>query len=209
MEENQQDYNYEYSEEMYLQQNPYAYRAGFGRRLGAALVDAVIWIIIIVIAATLSGAYDVIFDLNISLADLSNEAFMSEFETILEDSSQKFAPIFLLISFAYFLCDVFFAATIGKMIFGIRIATSDRIKATLSQLFLRFSIRNIYLYFVLLSFMSSLQFFETIGFVIGICLMIGIFFVLAEKRQAFHDMIADTAVFKRDDVLTEGMEINN
>ena len=53
--------------------------------------------------------------------------------------------------------------------------------------------------------MTSIDVINSVGSLLWVVIVVGFFFVLAEKRQAFHDMIAKTAVFKRDDVLTENV----
>ena len=40
----------------------------------------------------------------------------------------------------------------------------------------------------------------TVGQVWGLVIFIGCFFVLGAKRQAIHDLIAKTAVFKKSDI---------
>ncbi|MDQ1265881.1 MAG: hypothetical protein QG635_1033, partial [Bacteroidota bacterium] len=39
--------------------------------------------------------------------------------------------------------------------------------------------------------------------IVSLIMIIGCFFVLSEKRQAFHDMIAKTAVYYKENVIPD------
>jgi uncharacterized RDD family membrane protein YckC len=88
--------------------------------------------------------------------------------------------------------------TIGKLIIGIKIGNQDGTPASQSTLMLRYALKNIGSIFSLLSILLIVNALSTIGSILGLIVFIGCFFVLADKRQAFHDMLAKTAVFKKD-----------
>ncbi|MGL6022588.1 MAG: hypothetical protein ACRC0A_05740, partial [Chitinophagaceae bacterium] len=46
-------------------------------------------------------------------------------------------------------------------------------------------------------FVSLITFLSWIGYLYNFLIFIGCFFVLGERRQAFHDMWAKTAVFRK------------
>jgi uncharacterized RDD family membrane protein YckC len=200
MDQNQQNMNYEYNEDLFLQQNPYAHRQGFGIRLGAWFIDLVIMMIIMAFAFIFAGPMDFFMD-GFEFTDFQDPEFMVEYM----EAMRPFTLISLLFSLVYSLFEVFFAASIGKMILGLQIASQDRTKASMGTLFTRFSVKNINWYFSIIAFMTSIDVINNVGSLLWIVIVVGFFFVLAEKRQAFHDMIAKTAVYKRDDVLTENI----
>jgi len=49
----------------------------------------------------------------------------------------------------------------------------------------------------LLAGVTSVAILGTIGSIAGLIIFIGCFFVLGDKRQAIHDLVAKTAVFKK------------
>ena len=167
-------------------------RIGFGLRLGAALIDIAITWLLIVIAVFATGLNEYFSGSFMEM--LTNRSLMEEFQS-------RLLPILILVGFLYYSMEVFLAATPGKLILGLQIANDNGKKASMAKLFIRFSLKNISNYTNLLFFITSAMVFSTIGQILGIIVLIGFFFVLAKKRQAFHDMIAKTAVFKRNAVL--------
>ena len=78
----------------------------------------------------------------------------------------------------------FTGQTPGKMILGITVANMNGEKATIDKLLLRAFIK------------ITGSFVGIIGFII----FVGCFLVLGEKKQALHDIICKTAVYKKSDI---------
>ena len=115
-----------------------------------------------------------------------DEAAVQEF---VEAMQSIVTPLALIISIIYYSLEIFLAATPGKMLLGIQIANDNKTKAAPGILITRFIVKLAdYVFTALLVFTAS-QIFNTLGNLAFIIILIGFFFTLAEKRQAFHDML--------------------
>lgn len=138
-------------------------RIGFGSRLRAAIIDAIIMLVLglvlgLIWAASLGGG-----DINLGT---------------LWAGFGGAAVVVGLVYVIFVLMEVFMGQTPGKMILGIKIKNQDGADAGTWALSIRALVK------LLLSF----------GFWI---FFIGCLFVLGVKKQAIHDMIGKTAVFKK------------
>jgi len=192
MENNYNQVPPDYSQMMpdYSFNDPYAFRVGFGRRLGAFLIDYLIFSLLITIVMFLTGKIDDLMSLSASGSfDLGEIA----------KASESIAPLVLIVSLVYYSLEAFVGFTLGKLTLGIRIASADQKPATLTQLMIRFAIKNIN---VLLSLIGlAVSFVSTIGTYLGFGVFVGYFFVLRKKKQGFHDSIAGTAVYYNEDII--------
>jgi uncharacterized RDD family membrane protein YckC len=171
--------------------SPYADRAGFGIRLGAFIIDIVIYSIIFIVAVVSTGIVDE-FDFTSFIA-FTNPALIEEF-------TNRILPLSLIITFIYFSMEIFLAATPGKMILGLVIANDNKTKASLLTLFIRFLLKHIDFVVSVFVFITSLKALNILGSALWLVIFVGCFFVLGEKRQSFHDMIANTAVYRKEDI---------
>ncbi|MBI5325925.1 MAG: RDD family protein [Ignavibacteriae bacterium] len=176
----------------------YAYRIGFGRRLGAYLIDWAFVNLLFVIAFFATGLYDefkgYFYDLSDLMKFFQDPGLMQEF-------TNSILPITFILTFMYYSLEIVLAATPGKIILGIQIANQDRTQATIITLFTRFVLKHSNSIFSLLAFVIAVKAFDFVGSLLGLAFIVGCFFVLASKRQGFHDMIAKTAVFRKKEVL--------
>jgi len=99
----------------------------------------------------------------------------------------------------YFLMEAFLGYTLGKLILGIAIAKEDGTKGDIKDFFLRYAIKNSGTLLALLGLLT-LSFIGTLGTIASLAIFVGCFFVLADKKQSFHDMLSKTAVFKKEDI---------
>lgn len=173
---------------------PYPYRVGFGRRLGAALLDLFIYYVVFLAVFLFLGVYDQIEPLLDNA--LANPNVMQEIVSIV-------LPLTLIISFIYYSMEIFIAATPGKLILGIQIASDDRKPASVGQLFTRFIVKRSSDVMNLLYLVTALMVFSTLSSIVGLIILVGFFFVLAQRKQAFHDMLAKTAVYYRSELIDE------
>lgn len=173
-------------------------RIGFGRRLGAYVLDMVFIIGLGYILANLSG------DWLENFVDFSkfNEQQLSALEA--SDTMWLWSVLIpvstAIMGFIYSLMEGFLGYTIGKLILGIQIGNQDATKANTSKLMARFALKNIGNIFALIGMATLISTVGVIGQVLGIVVVIGCFFVLGEKKLAFHDMIAKTAVYYKTDL---------
>src|SRR5206468_78491 len=102
-----------------------------------------------------------------------------------------------LIPLAYSTTEIFMAASPGKMVLGLRIGGATGTAAPPQQLALRWALKysaQLLTLIIILTHLWSLSILSTLA---SLAIFVGCFFALGEKKQALHDMIAGTAVFRR------------
>ncbi len=182
-------------------------RIGFGMRLGALALDVVLCGVIAFVGGGTIGGWLGALTGGAALGSASMAAgsaaenaqaaaaFGSVFGAI-----AGFALAFALICVVYFLLEGFTGYTLGKLILGIRIANDDGTAAGVGKLLTRYFVKNSNSVLQLLALFSGIHALSTLGSLAGLTIFVGCFFTLGVKRQAFHDMIAKTAVYKKGDI---------
>jgi uncharacterized RDD family membrane protein YckC len=89
------------------------------------------------------------------------------------------------------------------MLLGIKIANADRTLASLKTLSIRFFAKYFNYFLLLLYVMSKIELFSVLQNIFGIVIFIGCFLVLSASRMALHDRIARTAVYYKDEIITQ------
>ena len=189
-------------------------RVGLNLRLLAVLVDAVaIWVIVA------------------GMQQLATLAIMRDPRGTSPASRHWIGVWFMLLvapplaGVMYTLCDVFFAATPGRALLRLRIANETGRRATRRQLLIRWAVKYAPLtllamwigYFAVhvavtngrgLNGMVHVQNFilPAIGLITLIVGIGGLMALRKPRRQAMHDRLARTAVFRRRDVTTASFE---
>lgn len=171
------------------------FRVGFGRRLGAALIDGIIYVIILMIAIMVSGILD-----NIDFAKAMNNPL--QFASDMEAIGPQLSILTSILALLYYSPEIFLGQTFGKMTLQIKIADKERKPASLNQLLTRFAIKHGGYLFTLLAGLTLNYFLETMESLYALVIFIGCFFVLTQNKQAFHDMGAKTAVFFKDEIIS-------
>lgn len=171
-------------------------RIGFGRRLGAFLIDFVFIMGGAFILSSLTGEF---LERFVDFSKITEEQ-LTQMESIYGNFSTIMLTIGVsatLISFLYNLVEGFLGFTAGKLLLGIKIGTQEGKQAETGTLMTRFAIKNISAIVGLLGLATLISVISTIGSVAGFIIIIGCFFALGEKKLALHDMIAKTAVYKK------------
>ena len=178
---------------------PYSNRIGFGRRLGAILIDYAILIVLILVIYKLTGFFDAFNDL-LREANEDPVAIAQAMPGFVAENIHYFyiTNILMLI---YFSLEILIGASIGKLLLGIQIAREDGKKASYLTLLARYSLKEAPIFLSTLHLITKIAVLDPLSTLTNLAIIIGCFFVLAVKRQAFHDMIAKTAVFYKSDVL--------
>ncbi|MBU3679794.1 MAG: RDD family protein [Candidatus Kapabacteria bacterium] len=188
-------------------------RAGFGIRLGALAIDTVF-------ASILTGAITLLLSpLDLPTPDILLEAqdSLSELFSMLSisgDQEDLLTGLMVSSSYAgaigsilYMLIEGFTGASIGKRLLKLTVARADGTAGNqalfLSRMFVKNSDRILHLIAILPLFTFLSGAVESAGSTIGFVLFIGCFLVLGRKRQALHDMVVKTAVFKVTDVKSD------
>lgn len=182
----------DYSQMMpdYSYNDPYVFRVGFGRRLGAFLIDYLIFSLLMTIVLFATGKMDELMSLGASGSFDINDIYKL---------TESMAPLVLTLTLIYYSLEAFIGATLGKLTLGIKIASDNQTPAPIQKLLTRYLIKNVNT--VLSTIGLAVAFLGTIGTFLGFVVFIGYFFIFGQKKQGFHDMIAGTAVYYNEDII--------
>lgn len=170
-------------------------RIGFGRRLGAFLIDCVLVTIVAVLVGPTIGAM-MGAAAGAAMANSANTAGNMAVGGIVGAIIGMLLALFV-VSTIYFLVEGFTGWTFGKLILGIQVGNQDGTRANLGQLLYRYALKNCNPILSILAVFTGIHLLKTIGNLGALAILVGCFFVLTSSRQAFHDMIAKTAVYPR------------
>jgi uncharacterized RDD family membrane protein YckC len=163
-------------------------REGFGIRLAAVIVDALILMAVGFVLALVFGGT--------AMALLSGGAGPGSQAT---GQAVGFfgALVMLIVGVGYSLTEIFMAGTPGKLALGLMIADERGVPATSEQLAKRWAVKNSGRIIQFLGQLIGVAAIVYLGGIVALVIFIGCFFVLGQARQAFHDKAAGTAVFKK------------
>jgi len=160
-------------------------RQGFGIRLAALLIDIVALIILGLIISLIFGY-----------------GFYVSYGYGGRATGLGYRFVTTLISLAYWSTEIFRAASPGKMLLGLKIASETGAGATQNQLVMRWGLKNsgqligllatiigavIPIFGLIISVLAALA---------ALAIFVGCFLTLGAQRQALHDMLAHTAVYR-------------
>ena len=166
-------------------------RIGFGPRLGAALLDIVFIILMLVPISLLGLGAGLATALGLEEAVGNEEA---EVLAIIGMGAGAIAMALILgvVALAYTLIEALTGASPGKRVMGLQVAREDGSQGDVQLYLLRWALKNSG---------SLLQFvLPLISSLVSLVFFFGCFAALGEKRQALHDIIAKTAVHKKSDI---------
>ncbi len=177
-------------------------RIGFGPRLLVSLIDAAIMLTILPIIAWLlisTKAADFMIQKGYEALKSDEEAIEMIEKTMGEYFNFYLILIALLTTFGivYNLIEGFFGASPGKMIMGLQVANADGSKGDINLYMKRWFIKNANAVLVIINLLVANAVLENIASIIGLVIFFGCFAALGDKKQALHDIIANTAVYKR------------
>lgn len=177
-------------------------RIGFGPRLLVSLIDAAIMLTILPIIAwslVSTKAADFMIQKGYEALKSDDEAIEMIEKTMGEYFNFYLILIALLTTFGivYNLIEGFFGASPGKMIMGFQVANADGSKGDINLFMKRWFIKNASSVLVIINLLVANAVLENIASIVGMVIFFGCFAVLGEKKQALHDIIANTAVYKR------------
>ena len=176
-------------------------RIGFGRRLGAYLLDVVVagiggFVIGMFAGAGLTALF---FASEMNEGMEEAEALGGGVVAFLGGMLGTFAGM-MLIFLVIMLLEAFTGQTIGKMMLGIKNGDEDGAPAGSGKLITRAAVKYIGTILALVAGLTGIAMVGAVGKLLGFAVFIGFFFILGEKKQGFHDMIAKTAVFNKSDL---------
>ncbi len=174
-------------------------RIGFGRRLGAYVIDMVF---IMGIGFIFANLFTEFFENFVDWSAITDEKY--------EQTQQlfgNFTDLMFIIgvagsiaSFLYNILEGFMGYTVGKLMLGIQIGNQDGTPSAQGKLMTRFAIKNISTIFALIGMATLITVFNSIGTGLSFVIIIGCFFALGEKKLALHDLIAKTAVYRKSEL---------
>jgi uncharacterized RDD family membrane protein YckC len=175
-------------------------RVGFGPRLGAYLIDLIIGgvaggILGSVMGASLSSLFMATDMADNDIAGMSGGTFAG----LLGGIAGAVAG-FLLASIVIMLMEIFTGQSFGKIFLKIKVANEDGSAGDTSLYAKRALIKYSGTLISILSGALGLIFLSPLGSLASFAIFVGCFFVLGEKKQAFQDMLAKTAIYKTSDI---------
>lgn len=166
-------------------------RIGFGPRLGAAILDIVFVILLLIPISLLGIGAGLATALGLEAAVGNEEA---EALAIIGMGAGAIAMALIagVVALAYTLIEALTGASPGKRVMGLQIVREDGSQGDVQLYLLRWALKNSG---------SLLQFvLPLISSLVSLVFFFGCFAALGEKRQALHDIIAKTAVYKKADI---------
>jgi uncharacterized RDD family membrane protein YckC len=180
----------QYMKDQFGEDYELGYRVGFGRRLGAYFIDFIFTIIIYAVAMSVTGAIDEIMKID----DIFNN--INKYMLVVQDATL----LGVLFSLLYYSTEIFFSASPGKMILGIRIGQENRHVASLSSLVTRYLLKHSSAILSALSLIVLLPILSSLSSILQLIIVVGFFFTLSVKRQALHDILSKTAVYFKENI---------
>ena len=172
--------------------NMFNNRIGFGPRLGAALLDLIFIMLLIVPISLLGLGAGIAAALGLDAAIGADEA---EAMALVGMGAGAIAMIVVasIIALLYTLIEALTGASPGKRVMGLQVAHADGSEGNIQLYLLRWALKNSgSILNMVLPAISSL-----VSLVFGL----GCFAALGEKKQALHDIIVKSAVFKKGDIV--------
>lgn len=166
------------------------YRVGFGRRLGAALLDLIFTLFIYAFVMVSTGTFQKIIQFGNPLEH------MAEISLLMVDTTTIATILYII----YYSTEALYGVSLGKLILRIKIANSNRTEANTSTLFKRYIIKHLSYFVSILGALTSVFWLDGISSTISVVIFLGFFLTLTQKRQALHDILANTAVYYKDNI---------
>jgi len=101
-----------------------------------------------------------------------------------------------LLSLVWIVWEGLTGAALGKMLLKIRIKSDTGATGTPDKLLLRAAVKYSSSLLGLLGALTGIGILLKLGNLAGLVIFIGCFFVLSANRQALHDLVAKTAVYR-------------
>ncbi len=174
-------------------------RVGFGPRLGAAVIDAVV---IMIAGGLFGGILGSILGIGAGAAagTATDEEAAAVAAAALGFMGGMMVGMYL-VAILYGLIEAFTGASPGKMILKLKIGTEDGRTAPTAVYFTRWAVKYAGSILGTLGAITGISLVGTLGSLVGFVIFIGCFLVLGDKKQALHDMAAKTAVYLKADLV--------
>ena len=183
-------------------------RIGFRKRVVATLIDSLflscgLLLITFLTFVVVGASAQTIVEGHSQRLDQAN---LAEFPVLAQTLMAGINSVYIasvIWGLAYGLCEGITGASPAKMLLGIRIGNEDGTVADGNTLLKRFALKQAPQPFFLLANLAGLFFLNLVGYLIFIVIQFGCLRALGKSRQALHDQIAKTAVFRADELRYE------
>lgn len=195
--------------QVYSNEQTIQFRATFGKRLLAALVDTLILVVIILAVYKISGFFDSQMEYFQSLKEYATDPeALKEYQEQYLRSNRIYFAFPAILNLIYFLSEAFYGVSLGKYLLGLKIAKFNTEPAEKKQLWIRYLVKNSANIMMLFWTVTLFSFFNILNTILGLAVFFGFLLILGSNRQNLQDIIAKTAVFKTD-VLDELTNFKN
>ena len=194
---------------VFTEESKYEKRASFGKRFAATLIDVIIYAVINMAVLWYMGYFQAakLMGEEIAAAGRDQEIIKMAVDDFITSQTSTLI-LGQLIPLLYYSLELFIAASLGKLIMGLRIANEDRTPAETGTLMTRYLVKNLAGIVGLIGLVAGLNFLLfNISPLLIFILFIGYFFILGQKRQGLHDKFSKTAVYLKEDIKTEEFKI--
>jgi uncharacterized RDD family membrane protein YckC len=178
-------------------------RIGFGPRLAAFIIDS--FFIALLSSLLMSQLMGDIF--NQFISGRLTEIVLAAGTAVTEESHEAYQNMMRVSMFIahfsalYMMVEGFLGASPGKMILGLRVGTETGDGGDVWTYFPRYLIKNSSILIDLFGRLSGIDPVRSLGGLVGMVVFFGCFMVLGVRRQAIHDLLARTAVFRKEDLV--------
>lgn len=179
--------------------NPSIIRIGIGPRAGAFLLDSFFLAVVVSILVSIFLPEHMGVFTRGQYLDVLTGAGGAPSKELLH-SVWRISSFMTHISMLYMLIEGFAGATPGKMILGLKIARPDGSPGDQALFLTRYLVKNSPSLLSLLAVTLNFNFLGQISTFVGMLVLFGALMMLSPERQALHDRIAHTAVFRRSDL---------
>ncbi|MCX7937503.1 MAG: RDD family protein [Chlorobi bacterium] len=191
-------------------------RIGFGRRFAAVFLDGIIVVVVSLLLNGMIGSeLEPLLNEKIEQQTAQQSATLDELDEDSADAMMTMVRFLTVWTVAvlitgcllYGLTEIFLAASPGKMMLGIKIASQDGTPASTQALATRWFIKSgLSSLLGVVATLSDSIVLSVLYPLVSFIVFIGYFFVFGEKRQALHDLIAKTAVYRREHIQHQSVE---
>ncbi len=172
-------------------------REGFGIRLGAYLIDVLVMMVVVMglVMLILTGSFSV------GIGGGGGGTV-----TVDPGKVQLAGIIGSLLGLGYASLEIFLGRSVGKMALGLIIRGENGTPAPVNQLVMRYLVKYSPSILSLLMYITGVGIIGHLSTAASLVILVGCFMVLGQKRQAIHDMVAKTAVFKVNPAIQQGFQ---
>ncbi len=179
-------------------------RVGFGPRLVAFVIDSFFIAVLasILMSAFMGPTFTAFIKGQLTETYLGAQAIKDSISSReAYDGIMRISLFIAHFSTLYMITEAFWGASPGKMLLGLKIGTQDGLKGDIWVYFPRFALKNSSVLLDLLSRLTHIAFISSLAGFVGMVIFTGCFFALGIRKQALHDTIARTAVFRKEDLV--------